>query len=115
MSKLLRQVALCIALFATALFAQSERGTITGTVRDASGAIIPGAKVVLANTQTGLNFTAPTNANGEYTVPQLQVGTYTVRVEKSVPPSQHYGPHFERFGHGSRRCDARSRYVGSSD
>ena len=82
MSKNLCQVALCLALCAATLFAQSERGTITGTVRDASGAVVPDAKVHLTNTQTGVNFTAPSNTNGEYTVPQLQVGTYTVRVEK---------------------------------
>jgi Carboxypeptidase regulatory-like domain len=64
------------------LLAQSERGTITGTLRDSSGAVIPAAKVVLTNTLTGVSFTAPSNAGGEYTVPQLQVGTYTVRFEK---------------------------------
>jgi len=83
MFKLLRQVALYLMLCAASLFAQSERGTITGTVRDASGAVIPGAKVLLTNTQTGVAFNAPSNADGEYTVPQLQVGTYTVRVEKA--------------------------------
>ena len=83
MSKFLRHAALCFALSAASLFAQSERGTITGTVRDASGAVIPGAKILLSNTQTGVSFNAPSNSNGEYTVPQLQVGTYTVRVEKA--------------------------------
>ena len=83
MSKLLRQASLCIAFFAATLFGQSERGIITGTVRDASGAVIPAAKITLSNTQTGVNFTAPSNASGEYTVPQLQVGTYNVRVEKA--------------------------------
>lgn len=69
-------------LFPAASFAQSERGTITGTVQDASGAVIPAAKVVLTNTQTGVAFTTVTNDAGDYTVPQLQVGIYTVRVEK---------------------------------
>jgi len=82
MSALVRRLALCLAMCAATLLAQSERGTITGTIRDASGAVIPAAKVVLTNTQTGVAFTAPSNADGEYTVPQLQVGTYTVRVEK---------------------------------
>src|SRR6187200_1552677 len=70
---------ICLALSA---FAQSERGTITGTVRDSSGAVIPAAKVVLTNVLTGVSSTVPSNDGGEYTVPQLQVGTYTVRVEK---------------------------------
>jgi hypothetical protein len=67
---------------ALSAFGQSERGTITGTVRDSSGAVVPGAKVVLTNTLTGVTSTVPSNADGEYTVPQLPVGTYTVRVEK---------------------------------
>jgi hypothetical protein len=70
------------ALFATVLLAQSERGTITGTVEDATGAVVPGAKVTLINTQTGVSFSVPTNASGDFTVPQLQVGIYTVKVEK---------------------------------
>ena len=80
--KVIRQLAVWLSLSALMLHAQSERGTITGTVRDASGAIVPGAKVVLTNTQTGVKFTANSNAAGEYTVPQLQVSTYSVRVEK---------------------------------
>src|SRR5687767_1591717 len=65
-----------------AALAQSERGTITGTVQDSSGAVIPAAKVVLTNTQNGVSFTTNTNDSGDYTVPQLQVGVYTVRIEK---------------------------------
>lgn len=64
------------------VMAQSERGTITGTIRDASGALVPGAKVTLTNTQTGVSLNVPSNDAGDYTVPQLQVGVYTVRVEK---------------------------------
>ena len=70
------------ALFATALMAQSERGTITGTVQDATGGVVPDAKVTLTNTQTGVSFSIPTNTSGDYTVPQLQVGVYSVKVEK---------------------------------
>src|SRR5262245_41104412 len=78
-----RTAALCAALLVTAgLYAQSERGTITGTIQDASGAVVRGAKVTLTNTQTGVTFTMPSNSDGEYTVPQLPVGTYSVKVEK---------------------------------
>jgi hypothetical protein len=61
---------------------QSERGTLTGTVQDATGAVVPAAKVTLTNTQTGVAFPTTTNDAGDYTVPQLQVGIYTVKVEK---------------------------------
>ncbi len=76
-----RLIALAV-LCAAAAFGQSARGTITRTIRDASGAVVPGARIVLTNTQTGVNFTVPSNEDGDYTVPQLQVGVYTVRVEK---------------------------------
>src|SRR6185295_1920118 len=79
----MRLAALLLLIFcSSALLAQSERGTITGAVTDATDAIIQGAKVTLTNTQTGTTLTIPTNSSGEYTVPQLQVGIYTVRVEK---------------------------------
>lgn len=73
---------LLILLRSSALMGQSERGTITGAITDATEAVIAGAKVTLTNTQTGVSFSIPTNEAGEYTVPQLQVGIYTVRVEK---------------------------------
>jgi hypothetical protein len=70
------------AVCAISLYAQSERGTISGTVQDATGAVVPGAKVTLTNSQTGITFSLPSNASGEFTVPQLPVGTYTVKFEK---------------------------------
>lgn len=76
---LLPAVALCSLL---PLFGQSERGTITGTVKDSSGAIIPATKVVVTNTQTGVTNTLLTTDTGDYVAPSLQVGTYTVKVEK---------------------------------
>ncbi|MEO8595114.1 MAG: carboxypeptidase-like regulatory domain-containing protein [Candidatus Solibacter sp.] len=73
---------LAATVCAATLFAQSERGTITGTVQDASSAFVPGAKVTLTNTDTGVVFTLPSNTSGDFTVPQLPVGSYTVRFEK---------------------------------
>jgi len=43
----------CIFLLSVSAFAQSDRGTITGTVADASGALIAGAQVALTNVDTG--------------------------------------------------------------
>jgi hypothetical protein len=74
---------LCLFLLAVvAGLAQSERGTITGQVRDTSGAVIPGARVVVTDTATNSSTVLTTNDAGEYTAPSLGVGTYTVRVEK---------------------------------
>src|SRR5271154_6804802 len=63
-------------------FGQSERGTITGVVLDASGAVVPAATVTVTNPETNVTLHATTNGAGEYTVPSLQPGRYTVRVEK---------------------------------
>lgn len=73
---------LSMLLFVTAAFAQRGRGTILGSVTDASGAVIPGAVVTITNTATNVTTTATTNADGNFTVPNLLVGGYTVAVSK---------------------------------
>lgn len=62
--------------------AQTFRGTILGTVTDASGAAVAGGNVTVRNVDTGVERTTQTNDAGQYTVPELQVGTYNVTVEK---------------------------------
>ncbi len=71
-----------ILLSAAVCFAQSERGTITGFVHDASGAVIAGAKVTIVNTATNSTTSLTSNESGEFTVPSLASGLYDVRVEK---------------------------------
>ena len=71
-----------VALLATTAFAQSERGTILGTVKDASGAVIPNAKVTVTNAATNVANRLTSSDTGDYAVTSLQVGSYTVRVEK---------------------------------
>ena len=63
--------------------AQTFRGTILGTVTDTSGAAIVGAKVTCHNVNTGVDRPTETNADGEYRVPELPIGIYTVTIEKS--------------------------------
>jgi len=72
----------CLALLALNVFAQSERGAITGAVRDASGAVVPSAKITVTNSATNVSVNATSNDQGEFTVPSLQPGTYIVRIEK---------------------------------
>ena len=68
-----------LCLFAsTPLHAQYENGSLLGTIRDASGAPIPGADVAILNTATGIATQTKTDATGNYDVPELKVGTYTV-------------------------------------
>jgi len=70
------------ALSAAALFAQSDRGSITGTVADATGALVPNARIVLTNTSTGSKSETVTTGTGNYTVLALPVGTYTLLIEQ---------------------------------
>jgi hypothetical protein len=75
---------LLVGLLATAsLSAQTFRGTILGTVTDPSGAVLPGAKVTVKNTGTGLERTTETSADGSYSLPELPIGTYTVTVTQT--------------------------------
>jgi hypothetical protein len=62
-------------------FAQSDRGTITGTVSDPSGAAVAGAKVSAVNTNTGASHETTTTSEGSYTLPELSAAPYKVSVE----------------------------------
>jgi len=77
---------LCLVLISLgsvppAAVAQSVSGTILGTVRDTSGAVISHAKVTVLNEGTGLTRTVNADNNGEYTAPSLPPGRYTVSSE----------------------------------
>ena len=65
-----------------AVFAQVEQGTITGTVTDSSGGVMPNARVVITNVQTGVAKETLTNDEGYYRVPYLHPGKYTVTVDQ---------------------------------
>jgi len=64
-----------------AMYAQAPTGTISGTVTDESGAVVPNASVVISNKDTGFTRTVTTNAEGLYSAPSLPAGQYEVRVE----------------------------------
>ena len=62
--------------------AQKDAGTIVGTVRDASGAIITGASVSVVDIDHGGTFETTTNDSGEYVAGPLKIGHYTITVQK---------------------------------
>jgi hypothetical protein len=70
-------LALCL-LFVAQSFAQEYRGTITGSVTDATGALVPNAQIEVRNVGTSALATASTNESGLYTVPFLLPGSYVV-------------------------------------
>src|SRR5215471_5427238 len=76
-------VGVLFALTAAELQAQGDRGIITGTVKDASGAAMPNAVVTAVNLLTNTNYKTSTTASGDFTVPGLPVGSYSVRVENT--------------------------------
>ena len=75
--------ALCFAVMLMAagiVFAQAgATGAILGTVTDTTGAVIPGARVTVTNTATGVAFRTVTSSAGDYLAPALQPGSYSVR------------------------------------
>lgn len=70
-----------ILVLAAWAFGQVGNGTITGTVTDPAGAVVPGATVEATNTETGVVFPAVTTNTGNYTILNLPVGTYSVSVK----------------------------------
>src|SRR5437762_2464402 len=61
--------------------------SITGVVRDVSGAVVPGAAVTVKHVETGTTRTAQTNEDGNYSVPSLPAGQYEVDVQKTALPT----------------------------
>ena len=80
-------IAVSVSIFANLLFAQSDRGTITGTISDPAGAVVSSAMVQAKNVDTGALFEVGSSATGNYVV-QLPTGTYTLTV--SVPGFKSY-------------------------
>src|SRR6185312_9472378 len=78
----MRSAALVVAalLLASPVFAQGDRGTITGAISDPTGAAVPSAPVEARQMETGAVFPAASSATGNYTLSQLPVGTYTLTV-----------------------------------
>jgi hypothetical protein len=72
----------------TGAFAQETRATLTGRVTDSTGAIIPGAPIVVKDMDTGSSTPIKSNSAGDYTVPFLQPGRY--EVEATMPGFKAY-------------------------
>src|SRR3990172_22757 len=73
-------LAFCVFTAATAM---AQYGQFEGTVRDSSGAVLPGATVTVTNQETGLTRAAVTSGDGFYRLPGLSPGVYSVRCELS--------------------------------
>src|SRR5690242_7915720 len=78
--RILSLIIMLTALACMLGWSQDTRGTITGRITDPSGAVIPGASVVVTNVAMGSKLTVGTNQDGYYTAPLLMPGTYQVEV-----------------------------------
>ncbi len=75
----LARIGLVFAAFAAFAYSQSANtGTLIGAVADPSGAVVPGARIELRDTATGISRTAVTNGAGQYSFPGVPPGTYSV-------------------------------------
>jgi hypothetical protein len=60
--------------------AQSDRGTITGTILDSTGGAIQGAEITATGADTGAVYRTVSNENGAYKIPEMQLGAYNITV-----------------------------------
>ena len=74
---------LFIFLLSLTVSAQTFRGTILGTVTDPNHALVTGAKITVKNMNTGLERSTTTDDAGNYTVAELPIGLYEVRVNQT--------------------------------
>ncbi len=106
------KLALCCLLLAIGLlspfaaFAQSDVGTITGFVRDQSGATVPNANVTITSEATNETHPVKTDAQGHYTVPSLLPGQYTMTAE---------APGFKKFESSHNTLQANSTVALDAD
>lgn len=72
-----------VSLLAARLFSQTGSGSIQGTVKDPTGAVIPAAEIVLEQTTTSRKYTSESNASGAFAFPSLPPGDYRIAVRSA--------------------------------
>ncbi len=89
-------VAVLLFLASSLLLAQGSEGRILGTIADVSGAAISGATITVTNTATGVSRTTASSKAGEFVVPQLEAGPYSVKIQaKGFATVDRTGIHLE--------------------
>ena len=97
--------AIALLTLAAPAAAQEQRGSIVGTIKDSSGAVLPGVSVTASGPAMPAGQTTVTDANGSYQFPALLPGVYTIKAElQGFQPAQN-----ERRGRERRVRDERQR------
>ena len=103
---MMRSIGLLIFLPALCL-GQATFGTITGTVTDSTGAVVPNTEVVVANEGTNLTRRVTTGSDGNYAAPSLNSGTYRVHARRRV------SRHMWSAASAWKRCEQFASICGS--
>src|SRR5213076_1996109 len=77
-ARLVTAIVATIALGTSLVSAQTSTATILGTVKDTSGALVPGVSITVKHTESGLTRTVVSGERGGYNVPLLPVGPYEI-------------------------------------
>jgi hypothetical protein len=77
-----------VALLSVCAWSQTQLATVSGSITDPSGAVVPGVSVTIAGQDTGLKRNTLTDAAGEYRFAGLPTGNYSLRIEKTGFQSQ---------------------------
>jgi len=76
-------LSICMCASPISLCAQTTYATITGTITDADGAVLPGVRIRMRNVETNISSEIVSNAEGVYTITQLREGIYTLSAQAS--------------------------------
>src|SRR6185369_3153018 len=72
---------LVLCAFPVGAFAQTASATLSGTILDPNGSVVPEANITVTDIATGVKRTATTNDQGSFTIPLLKPASYTLNVE----------------------------------
>jgi len=87
-------ILVCILSFASLATGQTASTSLRGVVKDASGALVPGATIALSNKATGKSYEATSNAQGYYTFPVIAPARYQITVTSTGFATQHLTAEF---------------------